>query len=82
MKKRTSRLTAIIELLAVLLITAAAFLRGKDAAFAQRGYEAVGGEYMLLFIPAIYYTGKQIIADWMADVRRMRRRAARRSRKI
>ena len=59
------------ELLAVLLITGTAFMWGKGAALAERGYEAIGGEYLLLLIPAIYYTGKRTILDWIADIRRL-----------
>lgn len=57
------------ELLAVLLITGTAFMWGKGAALAERGYEAIGGEYLLLLLPAIYYTGKQTLLDWIADLR-------------
>lgn len=57
------------ELLAVLLITGTAFMWGKGAALAERGYEAIGGEYLLLLIPAIYYTGKRTLLDWIADLR-------------
>lgn len=57
------------ELLAVLLLTAAAFMWGKQTARIERGYEAIGGEYLLLLLPAIYYTGKQTILDWIADIK-------------
>lgn len=57
------------ELLAVLLLTAAAFMWGKQTARIERGYEAIGGEYLLLLLPAIYYTGKRTILDWIADIK-------------
>ena len=57
------------ELLAVLLITGTAFMWGKGAALSERGYEAIGGEYLLLQLPAIYYTGKRTLLDWIADLR-------------
>ena len=57
------------ELLAVLLITGTAFMWGKGAALAARGYEAIGGEYLLLLLPAIYYTGKRTVLDWAAEIR-------------
>ncbi len=57
------------ELLAVLLITGTAFMWGKGAALSERGYEAIGGEYLLLLLPAIYYTGKRTLLDWIADLR-------------
>jgi len=46
------------ELAAVLLATAAAFGLAKQAALAERGYAAYGGEYMCLLTPALYYIGK------------------------
>lgn len=61
------------ELLAVLLITGTAFMWGKGAALAERGYEAIGGEYLLLLLPAIYYPGKRMILDWVTEIRTLRR---------
>ncbi len=69
MKPPRSLASVVGELLAVLLITGAAFMWGKETAMAERGYEAIGGEYLLLLIPAIYYTGKRMILDWIADLR-------------
>lgn len=59
----------LFELAAVLLVTAAAFAWGKGTARIERGYEAIGGEYLLLLLPAIYYTGKRTLLDWIADLR-------------
>ncbi len=69
MKPKRSLASVACELLTVLLITGAAFMLGKETARAERGYEAIGGEYLLLLIPAIYYTGKRMILDWVADLR-------------
>ena len=69
MKKGKNRAAAAVELAAVLLATAAAFAWGQRAALIERGYTAHGGEYLLLPIPAIYYTGKRIAADWIAELR-------------
>jgi len=69
MKPQRGLASVIGELLAVLLITGAAFMWGKETAMAERGYEAIGGECLLLLIPAIYYTGKRMILDWIADLR-------------
>ena len=49
--------------------------RGKQAARIERGYEAIGGEYLLLLIPAIYYTGKRTILDWIAEIREVWRKS-------
>lgn len=59
----------VLELLAVLLVTALAFSWGMRTAQAERGYTAIGGEYLFLLLPAIYYTGKRTILDWIADIR-------------
>jgi len=56
----------ICELLAVLLLTAAAFLCARAAAQTERDGPACGGEVMLLLLPVVYYAGKRIILDWLA----------------
>lgn len=73
MKNGKNRAAAAVELAAVLLATAAAFAWGQRAAQIERGYTARGGEYLLLLIPFIYYTGKWIAEDWIKDFREMRR---------
>lgn len=59
----------VLELAAVLLVTALTFTWGVQTAQAERGYTAIGGEYLFLLLPAIYYTGKRTILDWIADIR-------------
>ena len=73
MKPKRSLVSVACELLAVLLITGTAFMWGKGAALAERGYEAIGGEYLLLLLPAMYYTGKRTILDWIADLRELKK---------
>lgn len=65
-RKKKSRLAA-AEFLAELIVTAVVFTKGLSAALAWRGYEAVGGEFMLLLLPIIYYEAKRIILDYVAD---------------
>ena len=65
-RKKKSRLAA-AELLAVLIVTAVVFIKSRGYALAWRGYEAVGGEFMLLLLPIIYYEAKRIILDFVAD---------------
>lgn len=65
-RKKKSRLAA-AELLAVLIVTAVVFIKSRGYALAWRGYEAVGGEFMLLLLPIIYYEAKRIILDYVAD---------------
>lgn len=71
MKSKRSLASVIVEVAAVLLVTALAFMWGKRTAMIERGYEAIGGEYLLLLLPAIYYTGKRTILDWIAEFREM-----------
>ena len=71
MKKGKNRAAAAVELAAVLLATAAAFALGQRAALIERGYTARGGEYLLLLIPFIYYTGKWTLLDWIAELREL-----------
>lgn len=59
----------VLELAAVLLVTALTFTWGVQTAQSERGYTAIGGEYLFLLLPAIYYTGKRTILDWIADIR-------------
>lgn len=63
----------LLELAAVLLVTALAFAWGKQTALVERGYNAIGGEYLLLILPAMYYTGKRTILDWIADLRELKK---------
>lgn len=73
MRRKRSLASVLFELAAVLLMTALAFAWGKQAALAERGYNAIGGEYLLLLLPAMYYTGKQTILDWIADLRELKK---------
>lgn len=69
MKTKRSLASVLLELAAVLLVTALAFTWGVQTAQAERGYTAIGGEYLFLLLPAMYYTGKRTILDWIADLR-------------
>ena len=73
MRRKRSLASVLFELAAVLLVTALAFAWGKQTALAERGYNAIGGEYLLLLLPAMYYTGKQTILDWIADLRELKK---------
>ena len=68
MRRKRSLASVLFELAAVLLMIALAFAWGKQTALAERGYNAIGGEYLLLLLPAMYYTGKRTIQDWIADI--------------
>lgn len=73
-RKKKSRL-ATAEFLAVLIVTAVVFIKSRGYALAWRGYEAVGGEFMLLLLPIIYYEAKRIILDYVADFVALYRRS-------
>ncbi len=71
MRRKRSLAAVLFELAAVLLVTALAFAWGKQTALAERGYNAIGGEYLLLILPAMYYTGKRTILDWVTEIREL-----------
>ena len=71
MRRKRSLASVLFELAAVLLVTALAFAWGKQTALAERGYNAIGGEYLLLILPAMYYTGKRTILDWVTEIREL-----------
>ena len=78
MTPRRSLASVALELAVVLLVTALAFAWGMREAQAQRGYNAIGGEFIFLLIPAMYYIGKQVILDWIADLRTQWKKSGRR----
>lgn len=69
-RKKKSRLAAAVELLLVLIGTAALCIKAAEYALVERGYHAVGGEGLLPLLPIIYYLGKRVIRDFAADVAR------------
>ena len=75
MKRKKKSCLAAAEFLAVLIVTAVVFIKSMSYALAWRGYEAVGGEFMLLLLPIIYYEAKRIILDFVADFVELYRRA-------
>lgn len=68
-RKKRSLASVMLELAVVLLVTAGAFVWGKQEAQIERGYDAFGGEYLLLLLPFLYYIGKQTILDWIAALK-------------
>lgn len=71
MKTKRSLASVVLELAAVLLVTALAFAWGKQTAQAERGYTAIGGEYLFLLFPFMYYPGKRTILDWITEIREL-----------
>lgn len=75
MKPKRSLASVALELAVVLLVTALAFAWGMQTAQAERGYNAIGGEYFLLLLPFMYYLGKRTILDWVTEIRDRRNRS-------
>lgn len=67
--KKRSLASVVLELAIVLLVTVAAFAWGKQTARVERGYDAYGGEYLLLLLPFLYYIGKKTVLDWIATLK-------------
>ena len=70
MRWKKSLASVALELATVLLVTLLSFAWGTQVAQTERGYTAFGGEYVLLLFPALYYIVKQMIKDWVADVKK------------
>ena len=68
-----SSLHRAIEAVVVILASLALFLVGQAHALQERGYEAIGGEYLLLALPVLYYLLRAVIKDYLADLREIRR---------
>ena len=71
MKQKRSLASVLLELAAVLLVTALAFAWGRQAAQVERGYAAIGGEYLFLLLPFVYYPVKRTILDWVTEIREL-----------
>lgn len=71
MKPKRSLASVAIELAAVLLVAVLAFTWGVQTAHAERGYTAIGGEYLFLLFPFMYYPGKRTILDWITEIREL-----------
>ena len=69
MKPKRSLASVVLELAAVLLVTALTFTWGVQTAQSERGYTAIGGEYLFLLIPFMYYPGKRTVLVWAAEIR-------------
>ena len=72
-RRRTSRRAkvsrATIALYASLTVAGIMLFRaGAAVAYAERGYNAVGGEVFALFLPAFYYIISQAVGDIVADM--------------
>jgi len=76
-RKRKSRLSAVVKWAAVVVASLILFVVAKDYALRERGYSAIGGEYMLLLLPLILYAAGRTVKDWIADLRALFREEGR-----
>lgn len=68
-KRKKTALGAVIKWVLIIGASVALFILGKEAAFRERGYHAIGGEALLLFIPIIYYAVAQTVKDWISTLK-------------
>lgn len=65
---RSSLLRA-LEAVAAILASLTLFFVGQAHALRERGYEAIGGEYLFLALPVLYYLLRAVLKDYIADLR-------------
>lgn len=65
---RSSLLRA-LEAVVVILVSFLLFRMGQAQALHERGHEAIGGEYLLLGLPVLYYLLRAVLKDYLADRR-------------
>lgn len=59
----------IVGAAATIVLSIMLFVAGKEAAYRERGYFAIGGEYLILLLPLILYAAGRTVKDWIADFR-------------
>lgn len=62
-RKHRRSICKLIEVAAVLAITAILLKVFMGAAYAERGYAAIGGEYCALFFPLFWCAAKSVVND-------------------
>ena len=74
--KRKNRFGA-IKWAAIVAASILLFTIAKSAALHERGYEGIGGEYMILLLPAVYYAAERTVKEWIAELRALFREVGR-----
>ena len=70
-RRRTSRRAKVSRATIALYVAGIMLFRaGAAVAYAERGYNAVGGEVFALFLPAFYYIISQAVGDIVADMKK------------
>ena len=55
----------------LIAVAIALFYWGKGQAYKQRGYEAYGGEYLLLLLPLIWYAIETTVRDYIKEAKKL-----------
>lgn len=69
-KQKRERFENFLKWTTLTIIGLMLFMGGSRAAFHHRGYDAVGGEIFLLFIPLIYKAVEDMVNDLKEEIKR------------
>ncbi len=61
MRRREKKRFSWIEFAVITVVSCAGFVIARECAALERGYDAIGGECLFLFLPAIYFALKGIM---------------------
>lgn len=67
--KRRLNFSPILKYAALALLGFVMFKIGAKQARIDRGYSAVGGEGLFLFLPVLYYLISKTVRDWLDDLK-------------
>jgi hypothetical protein len=63
----------ILKYIALAVIGVALSLAAHQYATESRGYEAIGGEFVFVLLPVLWWFLEQIIRDWLKEWRKLSR---------
>lgn len=67
--KRRLNLYPILKYAVLTLLGFIMFKIGAKKALIDRGYSAIGGEGLFLFLPVFYYLISKTVRDWLDDLK-------------
>ena len=73
--KKKKALAGAIKWAAITFASLTLFIICKDFAARERGYTAIGGEYLLLLLPFIYYIFERVVKEFTADIKQLYKEA-------
>lgn len=68
-KRPVVNVRPILKYAALTLLGFILFKIGAKKALIDRGYPAIGGEGLFLFLPVFYYLISKTVRDWLDDLR-------------